>query len=91
LDHLASPDERTPVATVAAAAARVDARDVATFAGRLDDNATGFIAGKMVAQGRGGDVHDPAQLRHWASRIAGELGRLEDQGAAAARPRTDPA
>lgn len=85
LTDLPSPHERAPATTVASAAARVGARDVATFGGRLAPDAPGFVAGRMVARGRGGDFRDAAQIQGWAAHIAHELERVEDRGAAAAQ------
>jgi menaquinone-dependent protoporphyrinogen oxidase len=85
LEHLASPHELAPVPTIAAAASRIGARDVATFGGRLEPDTPGFVAGRMVAQGRGGDFRDLARIRYWTSHIADELERLED-----GRPATAP-
>jgi menaquinone-dependent protoporphyrinogen oxidase len=89
LEDLVSPHELASVPTIAAAASRIGARDIATFGGRLEPDTPGFVAGRMVAQGRGGDFRDLAQVRDWASHIAGELERLED-GRAVAAPAAPP-
>lgn len=82
LTDLPSPHERAPATTVASAAARVGARDVATFGGRLTQDAPGFVAGRMVARGRAGDFRDPEQIRGWASLIADDLERIGCDGTA---------
>lgn len=88
LTDLAAPHERAPVAMVAAAAARIGARDVATFDGYLPREPSGSVAGRMVARGCAGDLRDQDQIRAWALRIAQELERPHDGEADAAWARS---
>lgn len=69
-DPLAEPTtalDRPPVATVAAAATHVGARNVATFGCRPDSDANG------------GDVLDPLRVQDWASCVADELESIEGE------------
>jgi len=54
-------------------AARLGARDVVTFGGRLPGEASGFIAKAMLRQGRGGDWRQLDQAAAWGNAIADEL------------------
>ncbi len=51
----------------------LDVRDKATFGGVLADDAKGFIASKMVQNGRGGDFRDMEAVAAWAAGIAASL------------------
>jgi menaquinone-dependent protoporphyrinogen oxidase len=51
----------------------LDLRGKATFGGVLDETAKGFIASKMVQNGRGGDFRDMEAIGSWAEEIAAEL------------------
>jgi menaquinone-dependent protoporphyrinogen oxidase len=62
-------EPQRPPGRVERLADRVGA-DVVTFGGRLADDASGFIAGAMVRNGKGGDWRDPGQVRGYADSIA---------------------
>jgi menaquinone-dependent protoporphyrinogen oxidase len=74
LDQSASDGEIPPVKGVATIARHIGARGHATFGGRLDETAPGWIARKMVEHGQGGDFRDRAEVQAWADRIAAVLG-----------------
>ncbi|WNI14327.1 flavodoxin domain-containing protein [Actinacidiphila sp. ITFR-21] len=59
-----------PTREVTRIAERVHAADHMTFGGRLVDDARGFLARRLVAQGDGGDFCDPRRIREWALDIA---------------------
>jgi menaquinone-dependent protoporphyrinogen oxidase len=65
---------RPPVQKVQRLMDRVGARGHATFGGRLEPSARGFIASKM-ARTRAGDWRDPVQIRAWSDELAAELHR----------------
>lgn len=54
-------------------AVRLDVREHTTFGGRLQEGAKGWIAGRILASGKGGDYRDPERIRAWARDIAAEL------------------
>jgi menaquinone-dependent protoporphyrinogen oxidase len=59
---------------VAKLAEQLDARDVVTFGGRLDEeHAVGWIARAMVRNGKGGDWRDLDGAAAWARIIADEI------------------
>ncbi|MFB4298512.1 flavodoxin domain-containing protein [Actinomadura sp. NTSP31] len=72
LDHSAEEGEIAPVPGVAKFARRIGARGHATFGGRLDRDARGFLASK-IAQRSGGDYRDRDQVRAWTEGIATDL------------------
>ena len=72
LDDSASRTAIPPVKGVQALMQRVNARDHATFGGRLTPDAKGFPASAM-AKRVAGDWRDPAQVRTWAHSIATQL------------------
>ncbi|WP_433226824.1 flavodoxin domain-containing protein [Actinomadura formosensis] len=72
LDHTAEEKEIAPVRGVAKFAHRVGARGHATFGGRLDPGAKGFMASKVAKQSAG-DYRDRDHVAEWAAGIAREL------------------
>jgi menaquinone-dependent protoporphyrinogen oxidase len=70
-------DAETPQALpggVAKLAARLVARDVVTFGGRLDEeHASGWIARAMLRNGKGGDWRDLEGVAAWAHAVADEI------------------
>jgi menaquinone-dependent protoporphyrinogen oxidase len=59
---------------VASLAARLGARDVVTFGGRLDEeHASGWIARAMIRNGKGGDWRDLDGVAAWAHAVADEI------------------
>lgn len=75
LDHTAEEKEIVPVRGVAKFADRVGARGHATFGGRLDPGAKGFMASK-VAKRSAGDYRDRDHVAGWAAGIARELQKV---------------
>lgn len=75
LDHTAEEKEIAPVRGVAKFADRVGARGHATFGGRLDPRAKGFMASK-VAKRSAGDYRDRDHVAGWAAGIARELQKV---------------
>lgn len=73
LDHSADEREIPPVPTAGRAARLVGARQHQTFGGRLDEQAKGWIARRMVAGGKGGDFRDQERIHEWAEGIAASL------------------
>ncbi|HET6861364.1 MAG TPA: flavodoxin domain-containing protein [Streptomyces sp.] len=73
LDASASERDIPPVPGVRRAMDRIGAREHITFGGCLKEGAKGFIAGKIVSSGKGGDFRDFAQIEAWARGIATEL------------------
>ncbi len=55
-------------------ASLVEAKEHMVFGGRLTEDSGGFVARKLIEQGRSGDYRDPGQIREWAGKIAAELG-----------------
>ncbi|MFJ2738159.1 flavodoxin domain-containing protein [Streptomyces sp. NPDC087440] len=53
---------------------RLDAREHATFGGRLEQGAQGRMARMIVASGRGGDFRDFGAISAWAADMALKLG-----------------
>lgn len=59
---------------VARLAEQLDAQDVVTFGGRLDEeHAVGWIARAMLRNGKGGDWRDLDGAAAWASAISDEI------------------
>lgn len=74
------PLDRSPEASVmalpkrvAALAERIGIRGYATFGGKLDEKAKGFIAHAMVRRGAAGDFRDFDRIRAWARDVAREI------------------
>jgi menaquinone-dependent protoporphyrinogen oxidase len=72
LDHSAEARELAPVPGVAKFARRVGARGHATFGGRLDPDARGFLTSR-IAQRASGDYRDRDRVRAWTDGIAEDL------------------
>jgi menaquinone-dependent protoporphyrinogen oxidase len=85
LDASAGTTEIPPGPGVRRLMARVGARSHATFGGRLERDARGFIASKM-AEKHAGDWRDWDRIRGWARDIAGAVA-LAPRAAGIARPR----
>ena len=73
LDGTAAQGQIPPVKQVEAAAARIGARGVQTFGGRLEPDATGFPASAM-AKTQAGDWRDAAHVARWVDEVVVELG-----------------
>lgn len=58
---------------VAPLAERIGVRGYATFGGKLGPDTSGFIASKMVQNGKGGDFRNFDQIRAWARAVAHDL------------------
>lgn len=76
LDDSATKGGLAPTPQVRRLMERVNARGHATFGGRLEPTATGFIVGSMVKQGRAGDWRDPEAVKAWGHTVAAELSAL---------------
>ena len=76
LDDTARSGELPPVSQVAKLAARVDARGVMTFGGRLATDAAGFMA-RAMAKTKAGDWRDIDQVAEFSVRVATDLGKIE--------------
>jgi menaquinone-dependent protoporphyrinogen oxidase len=72
LDGSASERVISPVPNVAALMAEVGARGHATFGGRLESDADGWIASAM-AKNHAGDWRDWQRIRNWAREIANDI------------------
>lgn len=55
-------------------ASLLDAREHMVFGGRLTEDSGGFVARKLIEQGRSGDYRDEEQIVAWADKIAADLG-----------------
>ncbi|MDX3388138.1 flavodoxin domain-containing protein [Streptomyces niveiscabiei] len=75
LDASAGERDIPPVAGVRRAMASLDARGHVTFGGCLEEGARGWVAGRILAAGKGGDFRDFDAVREWAERIAGDLAK----------------
>lgn len=76
LDDSASEQEIPPTWHVKAAMQEANARGHATFGGRLDPDAKGFMAASM-AKTNAGDWRDTDQIKMWADEIASSLAKHE--------------
>jgi menaquinone-dependent protoporphyrinogen oxidase len=72
LDKSAEERDISPVRFVANLVTRIGARGHATFGGRLEPDAKGFVAGSM-AKKMAGDYRDFDRIRGWARDIAAAL------------------
>lgn len=72
LDGSAAGASIAPVTEVAVLMERIGAVGHATFGGRLEPDATGWMA-HALARSHSGDWRDPAQIRAWAIDIAARL------------------
>lgn len=72
LDGSAGRASVAPVTEVAVLMERIGAVGHATFGGRLEPDATGWMA-HALARSHSGDWRDPAQIRAWAIDIAARL------------------
>ncbi|MFM9442464.1 flavodoxin domain-containing protein [Streptomyces acidiscabies] len=75
LDASASKRDIPPVRGVQRAMTSLDARGHVTFGGCLEEGARGWVAGRIVSAGKGGDFRDFGAVEEWAGRIAGELAK----------------
>ncbi|WP_421733712.1 flavodoxin domain-containing protein [Cellulomonas sp.] len=73
LDGTAQEGNLAPVPHVKDAAARIGARGVQTFGGRLEPDAAGFPASAM-AKKMAGDWRDTEHVARWVDEVDGELG-----------------
>jgi menaquinone-dependent protoporphyrinogen oxidase len=80
LDDSASDGDVPAVKGVEALMQQVAARGHATFGGRLDQNARGFLA-RALARKHAGDWRDNAQVRRWTAIIAAEMREAVSLGA----------
>ncbi len=89
LDPSAGARDIPPVPGAVRVGDRIDAVGHATFGGRLTAAAGGFVTRQILAQGRGGDFRDRAQVSAWTRRVAdgvrsgssGAGGTLQSDGA----------
>ncbi|MBZ4373666.1 flavodoxin domain-containing protein [Corallococcus interemptor] len=72
LDDSASRERIPPTHQVQALMEQVGARGHATFGGRLERDARGFIA-RSMAREHSGDWRDPERIARWARSVAAEL------------------
>ena len=72
LDHTAEERKIAPAPRVAKLARRINAQGHATFGGRLDPDAQGFLASK-IAKRMSGDYRDRGRVTEWAAGIAHDL------------------
>ncbi|WP_416975013.1 flavodoxin domain-containing protein [Streptomyces sp. 4F14] len=73
LDASATERDIPPVRGVRRTMTSLNARGHVTFGGCLEEGARGWIAGRILAAGKGGDFRDFDAVEEWAGRIAGEL------------------
>jgi menaquinone-dependent protoporphyrinogen oxidase len=73
LDDSADETDVPPTAQVEEVARAIGARAHRTFGGRLAEDARGYVARRMVHDGRAGDFRDRSIVRGWAAEIAEEL------------------
>lgn len=73
LDNSAAERDIPPIGTARWAQAALRAREHRTFGGVLDENAKGWVARRMVANGTGGDFRDRDQITAWAMEIGTAL------------------
>lgn len=79
LDASAEEGEIPPTPSVRRLMDLVGAREHATFGGRLDETATGWIAHSMAKGGHAGDFRDFGHVRTWAAGIAQKLSALPEK------------
>ncbi|MFI2752188.1 flavodoxin domain-containing protein [Cellulomonas sp. P22] len=72
LDASAEEGQISPVPHVREAAARIGARGVQTFGGRLEPDAKGFPASAM-AKTKAGDWRDAEHVARWVDEVDGQL------------------
>ncbi|QNP68295.1 flavodoxin [Streptomyces roseirectus] len=73
LDASAGERDIPPVRGVRRAMVSLDARGHVTFGGCLEEGARGWVAGRILAAGKGGDFRDFDAVGAWAGRVAEEL------------------
>ena len=73
LDRTAEERDIGPVPGAAKAVERLAARGHITFGGRLGPDSQGWIAKKMVQNGRGGDFRAPDLVEAWAHGLAAQI------------------
>ena len=73
LDRTAEERDIAPVPGAAKAGERLEARGHVTFGGRLGPDSRGWIAKKMVQNGRGGDFRAPQRVDAWAHDLAAQI------------------
>ncbi|KQY25650.1 hypothetical protein ASD16_06290 [Cellulomonas sp. Root485] len=76
LDDTAETTQIAPVHHVSDAAARIGARGVQTFGGRLEPDAKGFPASAM-AKTMAGDWRDAEHVARWVDEVDGELRSIQ--------------
>jgi len=73
LDASAAERDIPPVRAARRALTLLDARGHVTFGGCLEEGARGWVAGRILSSGKGGDFRDFAAVSAWAEQIAKEL------------------
>jgi menaquinone-dependent protoporphyrinogen oxidase len=73
LDASAEQAEIAPVPSAAEALQRLNAAGHVTFGGRIGPEASGWIARKMLQNGKGGDFRNESRVRAWAHERAADL------------------
>ncbi len=82
LDASASEKDIPPVPGVRRLMDRTDVVDHATFGGRLEEGAKGFVARMILRSGKGGDFRDVDAIERWSAQVARELTRAGVGGSA---------
>ena len=86
LDRTAEERDIGPVPGAAKALERLGARGHITFGGRLGPDSRGWIAKKMVQNGRGGDFRAPERVEAWAHSLAAQIKEQAGRSRQAAGP-----
>ena len=86
LDRSAEERDIGPVPGAAKALERLGARGHITFGGRLGADSRGWIAKKMVQNGRGGDFRAPERVEAWAHSLAAQVKEQSGPSRQAAGP-----
>lgn len=73
LDSGAEQHDVPPVRGAAKEMERLHARGHVTFGGSVTAETPGWIAHRIVRQGRGGDFRSPEHIQRWAHQVAAEL------------------
>jgi menaquinone-dependent protoporphyrinogen oxidase len=72
-------EEIPPPPRVARLAHGLGARGHRTFGGRLTDGPVGFLTGRLLKEGTGGEFRDQQEVREWAGDIATRLRAERDR------------
>ena len=86
LDRTAEERDIGPVPGAAKVLGRLGARGHITFGGCLGPDSRGWIAKKMVQNGRGGDFRAPERVKGWAHSLAAQIKEQAGRSRQAAGP-----